>query len=48
MPGAGAKSPPPASSAGALTTHIQQADQGADSEFPRTDFDALLPQPVIY
>jgi dihydroxy-acid dehydratase len=32
----------------AFTKHIQQADQGCDFDFLRTDFGAPVPEPVIY
>jgi dihydroxyacid dehydratase/phosphogluconate dehydratase len=32
----------------AFTKHIEQADQGCDFDFLRTDFGAPVPEPVIY
>ncbi len=43
--------PPPRFERGygwAFTKHIQQADQGCDFDFLRTDFGAPVPEPVIY
>jgi dihydroxy-acid dehydratase len=31
-----------------FTKHIQQADQGCDFDFLRTDFGAPVPEPAIY
>ena len=43
--------PPPRFERGygwAFTKHIEQADQGCDFDFLRTDFGAPVPEPVIY